>query len=226
MATVAGNLCQQKRCWFYRNDFNCFKRGGTTCPCYAVDGDHRFYHAAVGAHRCQAVTPSDLATAFSTLDAMVIIARSTGQRQSVSMSSFYTGPGETALADGDIITAIEVQLPSLETTDGLHSLAGYQKLNLWEGDFAVVSAAVALRLDESKVIRHAAISVGALAPEPLRLASIEKALVGHRPDRVKLRSNLDALWSKIGHPLRNNEWKLDAATGVVLHAFDDAIASE
>jgi CO/xanthine dehydrogenase FAD-binding subunit len=142
------------------------------------------------------------------------------------MSSFYTGPGETALADGDIITAIEVQLPSLETTDGLHSLAGYQKLNLWEGDFAVVSAAVALRLDESKVIRHAAISVGALAPEPLRLASIEKALVGHRPDRVKLRSNLDALWSKIGHPLRNNEWKLDAATGVVLHAFDDAIASE
>ena len=38
MATVAGNLCQQKRCWFYRSGFLCYKRGGATCPCYAVTG--------------------------------------------------------------------------------------------------------------------------------------------------------------------------------------------
>ena len=61
-ATLAGNLCQANRCWFYRGGFACFKRGGNTCPCYAVTGDHRYYHTIVDAGRCQAITPSDLAT--------------------------------------------------------------------------------------------------------------------------------------------------------------------
>jgi hypothetical protein len=51
MATVGGNLCQQKRCWFFRGGFLCYKAGGWTCPCYAVLGDSRLPwwadHAAV-----------------------------------------------------------------------------------------------------------------------------------------------------------------------------------
>ena len=81
MATVAGNLCQEKRCWFYRNDFACFKRGGWTCPCYAVNGDHRYHHAVAGAHRCQAVTPSDLATTLVALDAEAIVHGRQGRRE-------------------------------------------------------------------------------------------------------------------------------------------------
>ncbi|MBA3415768.1 MAG: molybdopterin-dependent oxidoreductase, partial [Chloroflexia bacterium] len=72
-ATVAGNLCQAKRCWFYRSGFNCYKRGGYSRPCYAVTGDHRFFHAVLGAGRCQAVTPSDLATTLTALDATVTV---------------------------------------------------------------------------------------------------------------------------------------------------------
>jgi CO/xanthine dehydrogenase FAD-binding subunit len=75
MATVGGNLLQAKRCWFYRNGFGCYKRLGGLAPCYAVGGDHRFYHAAVDGHRCQATTPSDLATIFLALDALVIISQ-------------------------------------------------------------------------------------------------------------------------------------------------------
>lgn len=62
MATIAGNLLQANRCWFFRNGFECYKRGGPTCPCYAVTSKHRFYHSVIDGHRCQAVTPSDLAT--------------------------------------------------------------------------------------------------------------------------------------------------------------------
>ncbi len=68
---------QAKRCWFFRNGFDCYKRNGATSPCYAVTGDHRFQHAAIDAHRCQAVTPSDLATVLVALDADV---RSPGRR--------------------------------------------------------------------------------------------------------------------------------------------------
>ncbi|CAN5342288.1 hypothetical protein BH09ACT8_BH09ACT8_32590 [soil metagenome] len=69
VATIVGNLLQEKRCWFFRNGFACYKRNGVTSPCYAVMGDHRFQLAVIDGHRCQAVTPSDLATVFTALDA-------------------------------------------------------------------------------------------------------------------------------------------------------------
>src|SRR5690606_34890447 len=105
VATVGGNLAQAKRCWFFRNGFDCYKRGGVTCPCYAVQGDHRFYHAAIGGHRCQAVTPSDLATVFTALDAQVVLAGPKGHR-TVAIGDFYPGPGETFLRAGGMGTPV------------------------------------------------------------------------------------------------------------------------
>ena len=102
MATVGGNLCQAKRCWFYRNGFDCYKRRGVTAPCYAVLGDNRYYHAVLGAHRCQAVTPSDLATVLGALDATVRLASRGGER-TLPVARLYTGPGETALRPGEIV---------------------------------------------------------------------------------------------------------------------------
>lgn len=218
MATVAGNLCQQKRCWFFRNDFRCYKRGGATCPCYAVDGDHRFHHAAIGAHRCQAVTPADLATALAALDADVVIHGPGGSRRTVPIADFYAGPGETTLRRGELI--VEAAVP------GGHrwSHVAFEKLNLWEGDFAIVSAAIALRLDGAAVA-DASICVGAIAPTPLRLPDVERSLRGTPVDEDRVRGALEATWSRIGHPLAGNEWKLDAATGVVVKAIRRAIGT-
>jgi NADPH-dependent glutamate synthase beta subunit-like oxidoreductase len=46
--TIAGNICQEVRCWYFRADdnyFNCLLKGGDTC--YAMDGDNR-YHSIMG----------------------------------------------------------------------------------------------------------------------------------------------------------------------------------
>lgn len=219
MATVAGNLCQEKRCWFFRNDFICYKRGGASCPCYAVEGDHRFYHAAIGAHRCQAVTPGDLATSLAVLDARIVIQGRTGERRRVPVWEFYTGPGETCLGHDELV--VEVVVP----TGGPVPLVAFEKLNLWEGDFAVVSAAVALTVDDGR-FRSAAICVGAIAPTPLRLPAMERAMVDEAVDIDRLRRQLETVWSHIGHPLKGNEWKLDAATGVVTTAIERALSTD
>jgi CO/xanthine dehydrogenase Mo-binding subunit/CO/xanthine dehydrogenase FAD-binding subunit len=216
MATVAGNLCQQKRCWFFRNGFDCYKRGGVTCPCYAVLGDHRFYHAAIDGHRCQAVTPSDLATAFSCLDASITIASKNGRR-SVPISEFFVGPGETVLRSGDLVVHIDVPI-------GKYTATAFEKLNQWEGDFAIVSAAVAFRM-RNEVVERAAISIGALAPTPFRLHEVESGLQGRRYDEVRLVNLLEQTWTRHGHPLAMNEWKLDAATGLVKRAVARATES-
>ena len=73
VATVAGDLCQEKRCWFFRSAFPCYKLGGSTCPCFAVLGDSR-HHSILGARRCAAPCPADLAPILVALDARVVIA--------------------------------------------------------------------------------------------------------------------------------------------------------
>ncbi|TFV59835.1 hypothetical protein E4P41_11315 [Geodermatophilus sp. DF01-2] len=216
MATVAGNLCQEKRCWFYRSDFMCYKRGGVTCPCYAVEGDHRFYHAAVGAHRCQAVTPSDLATTFAALDASLVLRRA-GVTRTVPVAEFYRGPGETILADGEVVA--EVVLPAAAR----QRVSVFEKLDLYTGDFAVVSACVSLAFGDDGGIDDARVFVGSIAPTPLRLPEVERALVRRRPVRAADVEAVASSWLDRGHPLKGNEWKLDAAAGLVQRGIERAL---
>ena len=54
MGTVAGNICQNNRCWYYwvpDNLFYCLRKGGKAC--YALTGDAR-YHSVFGAARVSA----------------------------------------------------------------------------------------------------------------------------------------------------------------------------
>ncbi len=206
MATVGGNLCQQKRCWFYRNGFPCYKRGGVTCPCYAVTGDHRFYHAVMGAHRCQAVTPSDLATTLMALDAEVVMAGD-GARRKLPVGRFFTGPGETALKRGEILA--EVRVPA----DARRRVGRFEKLRWWEGDFAVASVAASLDLDQDGAVRDARVVLGAMAPTPFRAREVERALVGRRLDAETIGLAAEA-WTEGAHPLPGNEWKIDATVGL------------
>jgi len=204
-ATVGGNLCQQKRCWFYRSGFDCFKSGGWTCPCYAVMGDHRYYHAAMNAHRCQAVTPSDLATTLLALDGVVQVHSQTGGRY-IPVGEFYEGPGEPALARGEIVIAVEI--PLQEDRAG-----AYDKLTRWHGDFAMVSVAASAIVQGSR-LHDVRVVVGALAPTPVRLHSVERSI-----DGVSLTADVidraSTAWLTQVDPLPGNEWKIDAAYGMI-----------
>ena len=215
MATLGGNLCQQKRCWFFRSGFNCYKRGGATCPCYAVMGDSRYYHAVVDGHRCQAVTPSDLATVLVALDATAVITSDRRER-TVPMAEFYTGPGEVALRRGELLAGVRVGLPT-----GWRG--GFAKLRLWEGDFAVASAACQVQLAEDGTVQQARVVLGAVAPTPMRAVDTERALVGRQLSAETI-ATAAAAWQRHAHPLARNEWKVDAATGVLQDCLEHLAA--
>ncbi len=65
MGTIAGNICQNNRCWYYwvgNNRFDCLRKGGKQC--YALIGDGR-YHSIFGATRinstpCTAECPDNI----------------------------------------------------------------------------------------------------------------------------------------------------------------------
>ena len=206
-ATVAGNLVQAKRCWFFRNGFDCYKRNGVTSPCYAVLGDHRFQHAVVDGHRCQAVTPSDLGTVLLALDAVVET-----DRRRIPMGGFYSGPGETVLAEGELVTAVHVPTRPWATS--------FAKLALYTGDFATASVAVAVEYGPGGIWRDVRIVAGAMAPTPMRLRAAEAALRGRRPEPAAVGSAVDAELSRHAHPLPGNAWKLDAAAGLATRATE------
>ena len=54
MGTIAGNICQLNRCWYFRkedNRFDCMRKGGQTC--YAIVGENR-YHSIFGGTKAAA----------------------------------------------------------------------------------------------------------------------------------------------------------------------------
>jgi len=206
-ATVAGNLAQAKRCWFFRSGFDCYKRGGATCPCYAVDGDHRLHHAAIGAHRCQAVTPSDLATVFTALDAEVVVSARHGSR-TTAIENLYSGPGELSLAATEIIEAI--RLPHRDT----HRTTRFEKLQLWDGDFALVSLAASWAWGPGGTWCDPRLVFGGIAPTPWSATRAERALHGVVPSATRIESAVEDALARAAHPLPGTAWKLDAALGL------------
>jgi len=212
MATVGGNLVQAKRCWFYRNGFGCYKRLGGFAPCYAIEGDHRFYHAAIDGHRCQATTPSDLATVLQALDGEVLLASARGERR-VALGRFYTGPGETVLAPGEIVTA--VLLPA----SAARRLGSFRKLGLWQGDFAVAAVALTVLAGEGGLIEPRLV-FGGLATRPWRARRTERRIAGRRVTVEEFRRLVDRELNGAAHPLRRNGWKLDCAAGLAEQALE------
>ncbi|CAB4990774.1 MAG: molybdopterin-dependent oxidoreductase [Actinobacteria bacterium] len=213
MATVGGNLCQQNRCWYLRNDFDCYKRGGVSCPCYAVEGDHRFYHAIVDGHRCQSVTPSDLSTVLSALGATVTLRGPRGSRV-LEVEDLYTGPGETVLREGEFVASVD--LPAAATGSG----ANYEKLNRSSGDFAVVSVATMLAVGADGTVTSARAVLGAVAPTPFRARESEDALVGQRGGTSIDRAA--EAWVRHAHPLPGNTWKVDVAVGMLRRSLQSS----
>lgn len=209
-ATVAGNLLQAKRCWFFRNGFDCYKRGGATCPCYAVTGDHRFGHAVIGGHRCQAVTPSDLATVLVALDAAVEVRGPDGDR-TIAVSDLYSGPGESVLGERDVLVSVHLPASAVERR------GAFEKLALYDGDFAVASAVVTAMVGDDG-LRDARVVLGAVAPVPWRAERAERALNGSGSRGFP--AAVDAELDRHAHPLPGNAWKLDAVSGLAVRAAD------
>ena len=173
VGTAGGNLCQSPRCWYYRGEFPCIRKGGEMC--FAAAG-HNKYHCIVGGGPCYIVHPSDLAVALLALDARVVI-QSRKKSRTLPLSEFFVLPDkdvtrETVLQPGDVLTEIHVP----DVAAGMSS--GYLKFKergAW--DFALVSVAAVIHKNGS-VIQSGRIAFGGVAPTPWQEAAINQKLSG------------------------------------------------
>ena len=128
----------------------------------------------IGGNLCNATPSADTAPPLIVLGSSVKINGPDGERV-VSVEDLFTGPGETVLKKGEILT--EIQIPDLPP----HSGAVYLKYKRNEGmDVALVGVAACLVMDDSGTnCKAARIALGAVATSPIRAAAAEEVLQGN-----------------------------------------------
>lgn len=173
--TVAGNLCQLPRCWYFRklgNRFDCARKGGTRC--FAASGDNR-YHSVFGPavfadaegskHACLAVCQSELAPVLVCLGAAAVTTARTLPVEDLFDCGVMRA---TVLEPGELITEIRIPLPKAGT------VAAYKRFSFRKSiDFPVLNLAVCRIPGE-----ETRICFGGVAPKPWRPAAAEALLKG------------------------------------------------
>ena len=208
-ATLAGNLCQRPRCWYFRSaEFQCLEKGGGEC--LAKSGENEF-HAIFGNDTCAIVHPSAAGVALVALNARIETVAAGGGR-TLAAADFFQRPevdifAENALKPGELIVEIHVDRPQV-----LRS--AYRKIKQKQTfDWPLADAAVAFR-EEGGVAKDVRIAIGSAAPVPWRAKAVEALVEGRRIDA--------ALAAKAGEaalvgatPLGKNAYKLPMVAAVV-----------
>jgi CO/xanthine dehydrogenase FAD-binding subunit len=129
----------------------------------------------IGGNLVTCVPSADSAPALLVLDADVTVAGTNGQRR-MPLTEFFVGPRKTCLEPHELLVDIRIPKANL----GKPSL--FLKFGLRKGQaLALVNAAAALWLDDTGAIAEPRISLGAVAPTPIRAPKAEAVLAGQKP---------------------------------------------
>jgi xanthine dehydrogenase YagS FAD-binding subunit len=208
--TIGGNLCQKPRCWYYRGEFHCLRKGGELC--YAMEGENE-YHAIFGHdHICAIVHPSDTAPALIAFKASARVVGPKGTRL-VPVEKFHVLPKvdahiETVLAPGEIVT--EVLLP--KPPEGAKS--AYRKVRARRSwDFALSGSAIVVSFKDGKA-QESRIVFSGVAPVPWRSKEVEEAITGKKLDIETITKAGEAA-VRNAEPLEKNGYKVAMLKAVV-----------
>ena len=212
MATLGGNLCLDTRCTYYNQteewrtsiDF-CLKEGGDTC------------WVAPQSPRCWAVSSSDAAPVLCALGARVRLVSPKGERE-VSVADLYRDDGIDYLTKQPDEVLTEIMLPP---PDGVQ-MSFWKLRRRGSIDFAVLTAAVAVRRDDDGVVSEAAVWLGAVASAPVRSEAAEAVLVGSSLTAEVIAEAATAT-RKVATPLDNTDFTLQWRSKMVVHYVEAAL---
>ena len=147
-----------------------------------------------------------------------LVWRDGGKATEIGTSDFFIGPMVTALPQTACLA--EARFPVWpEPRIGV----GFHEVNARQSDFAFVSAAAQIALDNAGRCTRAAIGIGAATAVPLRLDTVAKALQGARFEEAAVRALLRAALAGI-EPMADLHASADYRRRVALTLAARAIA--
>ena len=214
MSTIAGNLCQRPRCWYYRQGFGllAMKDGKSLVP----DGAN-LYHAIFGGGPAYFVSASSLGPALVALGAKIKLVSAKGPRE-VPAASFFVAPQdetsrEIALHPDEILT--EIMIPAGAVRSATYEVRQREVL-----DWPLVTASVVLHM-RGNVVASAKVVMGYVACKPWDSAEAAKALAGKAITAETAEGAGKAAVSS-AQPLSQNAYKVTLARVAVKRALLEA----
>ena len=129
----------------------------------------------IGGSLCQADPSEDLSAAFAALKATMVI-RGPGGARTVPARDFHTGPYETVVAPGEILTEVRISLRAPAQGRAAKGSA-YEKVGRRVGDWPVGAAGAALWL-AGGTVAEAGIGLSAVGARNFAAAEAEEFLRG------------------------------------------------
>ena len=125
----------------------------------------------LGGSLCHLDPSAELVCVAAAMDAVVTV-QGTKDTRDLPFAKFPAGLMTPALREGEMLTA--VRFPLWRKDHG-HAFVEFSRRH---GDFAIVSAAALLEEDASGKITRASLTLGGIAPAPVRATEAEKLLAG------------------------------------------------
>jgi xanthine dehydrogenase YagS FAD-binding subunit len=219
MATVAGNIMQRTRCYYFYDDAARCNKRTPGAGCDALEGFNRI-HAILGASpACVATHPSDMCVALAALDAVVHL-ESAGGARSLNINELHRLPEstphvETALAPGELITAVEIPACSFAGRSiyrKVRDRASYA--------FALISLAAAIDVSDDGSIRDVRLALGGVAHKPWRARQAEAVLRGAAANEASFAAAADAEL-RDARALHHNAFKIELAKRVMVACLSE-----
>jgi carbon-monoxide dehydrogenase medium subunit len=143
------------------------------------------YCGTLGGNVANGDPGNDMPAVMLALNATYQVARKGGEHR-IQARKFYQGAYFTALAPGEIVTAIRIPVPPAG-----HGYA-YQKLKRKVGDYATAAAAVILTMEGNGAIGSAAIALTNVAETPLYAEAATRLVVGSKLDAATVKQAVKA----------------------------------
>lgn len=213
MGTVAGDLCQRPRCWYYRNGFGLLAQGKDGKS--LVPGGENKFHAILGnSGPAYFVSASSLGPALVALGAKIRLTSASGSRE-VDAAKFFVTPQnadsrEIALLPNELVT--DILLQPADTHSSTYEVRQKEAL-----DWPLATASVVLHMT-GDTVSSARIVLGHVAPTPWVASESEKVLSG-RTVSTSLAAEAGKVALEAATPLSQNRYKVQLARVAVKRAL-------
>jgi xanthine dehydrogenase FAD-binding subunit len=183
------------------------------CAVWFADDQIRA-QATVGGNIVNASPAADATPCLFAHNAIVKLASAHGKR-TMPLQEFVIGPNKTALADGELLVALECD--ALPEYGGAFEKVGHRRSLV----ISLVCLAALLKLDRDGCkVEHARLAIAGIGPKPLRLTEVENFLRGPL--------NAERLDAAAGMPMSlvasrtRREYRRDVVRGFMLRGLINA----
>jgi carbon-monoxide dehydrogenase medium subunit len=135
-----------------------------------------------------------------------------GGTRSIEAKDFFEFAYSTNLGDDELLTAVEFPLPA----EG--SAGAYTKLERVAGDFAIVSVAVQLAMDQAGRCQAIGIGLGGVGATPLKPVAVEAFIAGKTVDSRVIQDGCEMLESEVD-PISDQRGSADYKRRVLKTVF-------